>query len=108
MRVGCKALAALLIVYGDLPLADRIDTIPEIVHRWAPSSDHNNEQAYVDFICHVTELAPTDRINLRDADTLFWLVVAIGEHECGPAAFNANVSDRDIDAGVALALMESK
>jgi hypothetical protein len=104
MATGCKALAALLIVYGDLPLSDRIDTIPEIVHRWAPAADNNDERAYVDFICHVCELEPTDHISLRDHDTLYWLVCAIGEHENGPDAFLYNVKDSDIDAGVHMAL----
>lgn len=103
MRDGLCALANLLIIYGD---KHGIDTITGIVNRWAPGNE-NNVAAYIDHLCRVTELKPDDRLNTRDADTLFWLTTAIGQHENGTAAFTANVSDEDIDAGVAMALMRT-
>lgn len=102
MRDGICALVRLLIIYQD---KHGIDTIDGIVNRWAPGAE-NNVAAYVDHLCRVTECKADDKLDLRDADTLFWLATAIGQHENGTGPFTANVSDEDIDAGVALALMK--
>lgn len=102
MREGIAALARLLIIYND---KHGINTIRGIVNRWAPGSE-NNVDAYIAYICGVTECKPDDRLNIRDSDTLFWLTVAIAEHENGKAAVAATVSDEDFEAGIALALLK--
>jgi len=100
---GVRALACLLIVYYDKPLANRIDTVREIINRWAPSSE-NDSAAYVAAVCNLCQIGPDDLLNLRDFPTLYWLTVAIGEHENGHDAFTHSVSDADLDAGVYKAL----
>lgn len=101
---GVCALARLLIVYYDKQLANRIDTVREVIERWAPSSDGNNVDAYVMAVCHLCEVGPDDKLNLREYNTLYWMTCAIGEHECGHKAFSDAVSDADLDAGVRKAL----
>lgn len=104
MVTGICALARLLIVYFEKPLADPIDTIREIINRWAPSSE-NDTAAYIAAVCHLCEIGPDDKLNLYDFPTLYWLTVAIGEHENGHDAFTHSVSDADLDVGVKLAIL---
>ena len=104
MVEGVCALARLLIVYYDKPLANRIDTVREVINRWAPSSE-NDTSAYVMAVCHLCEVGPDDVLNLREYNTLYWITCAIGEHECGHAAFSNAVSDADLDTGVRMALL---
>jgi hypothetical protein len=104
MVEGVCALARLLIVYYDKPLANRIDTVREVINRWAPSSE-NDTNAYVMAVCHLCEVGPDDVLNLRDYSTLYWLTCAIGEHENGHDAFTNLVSDADLETGVRLALL---
>ena len=49
-----------------------------------------------------------DPLYFEDSNTLFWLTLAICEHENGPAQAGVNVSDDDIDAGVAAALRKDE
>lgn len=100
MAQGISAIADNLMAYQDM---HGIDTVAGIVNRWAPSNE-NNTNAYIALVCTVTELGKDDHLNLHDKDTLFWIITAMGEQECGHAAFNAAVSDADIDQGIALAL----
>jgi hypothetical protein len=103
MADGVCALARLLIVYYDKPLDNRIDTVREIINRWAPSNE-NDTDAYVMAVCQLCTVKPDDVLDLRDFSTLYWLTVAIGEHENGHDAFTHSVSDADLDAGVRKAL----
>ena len=104
MADGVCALARLLIVYYDKPLADRIDTVREIINRWAPSNE-NDTNAYIAAVCQLCTVGPDAILNLRDFPTLYWLTVAIGEHENGHDAFTHSVSDADLDTGVRMALL---
>ena len=100
MSDGICAIAKNLMAYQDL---HGIDTIRGVVNRWAPSSE-NNTAAYISLVCTVTTLQPDDHLNLHDKDTLFWLITAMGEEECGATAFSAGVTDADIDNGINKAL----
>lgn len=100
MENGIRALAKNLLAY----YARGIDTVAEAISRWAPSADHNNTLAYIAFVCSVLSCQPDDEFNFRDPDFLFWMVTAIGEQEQGHDAFTQNVSDQQIEAGVAAAL----
>lgn len=103
MREGIAALAALLLIYYR---THKIATIRGVVNRWAPGTE-NNVDAYISHICAVTECKADDKLNFEDGDTLFWLTVAICEHENGKAAVNAAISDEDFEAGIAAALGDS-
>lgn len=100
MENGIRALAKNLLAY----YARGIDTVAEAINRWAPSADHNNTAAYIAFVCSVLSCKPDDQFNFRDPDFLFWMVTAIGEQEQGHDAFLNNVTDQQIEAGIASAL----
>ena len=103
MAAGICALSRLLLVYYEKPLTNRIDTIREAINRWAPSSE-NDTSAYVMAVCQLTGLGPDAVLDFRDFPTLYWLTVAIGEHENGHDAFSRAVSDAELDVGVHRAL----
>ena len=100
MLHGIRALAKQLLAYYD---RYHIDTVREAINRWAPSSE-NDTEAYVAFVAHVLEVGPDDELNFHNYDTLYWLVVAIGEQENGHDAFTHTVSDSVLAAGVHAAL----
>jgi len=97
---GIRALARQLLVYHD---KYGIDTVRQAISRWAPGNE-NNTDAYIAFVCSVLSCQPDDRFDFHNADFMYWMVTAIGEEENGHDAFTQNVSDADINAGVAAAL----
>lgn len=112
---GIRALARVLITYQDKRRAkdgSRIDTVREIIERWAPSFE-NDTDAYVrqvsKAVCNgVTGCTGPDdpTINVHDYRTAKALVEAIIRHENGPGPLsNANTwySDAVIDEGLKLA-----
>ncbi len=101
MANGIRALAKQLMVYQS---RYGIKTVRQAISRWAPPTDHNDTEAYIVMVCTVLGCDDEDRFDFRDPDFLFWMATAIGEQESGHAAFNNNVSDADIEAGVAAAL----
>ena len=80
-----------------------INTVAGAIARWAPSNE-NNTQAYITFVCSVIGCGPDDHFDFRDHDFLFWMITAMGEEENGADAFNQNVTDAQLDGGIAMAL----
>lgn len=74
-----------------------------IIPTWAPTNE-NDTEAYIKYVCGVCEVDGRDKLNLRDPDTLYWLIVGIGEHENGRQSFHLGVSEADIEAGLNKAL----
>ncbi len=100
MMNGIRALCRQLLVYQD---RYGIKTVRQVINRWAPSGE-NNTSSYIAFVDGVLGCGPDDEFDFRDPAWLFWMVTAIGEEEAGHDAFLHNVSDADIDAGIAAAL----
>lgn len=82
---GIRALAVTLITYHDKRRAkdgSSIDTIREVIERWAPPHE-NNTLAYVNEVSKAVGVAPDMIIDLHDYETLRPLVEAIIRHENG-------------------------
>ncbi|PQY43478.1 hypothetical protein [Cronobacter sakazakii] len=82
---GIRALAVTLITYHDKRRAkdgSSIDTIREVIERWAPPHE-NNTVAYVNEVAKAVGVTPDMVIDLHDYDTLRPLVEAIIRHENG-------------------------
>lgn len=62
---------------------DRLDTVPLIIARWAPTKDGNDVAAYVQTVCKRAQLSSTLRLNYNDKIKLCWLVWAMAFVECG-------------------------
>lgn len=101
MANGVRALAKNLLAYFD---SHGLNTIRGIISRWAPPSDNNDTEAYIKSVCEACDVGPDAKLNLHDPDTLYWLVVGIGEHENGASAFHSYVDQAETDAGVYAAL----
>ena len=84
---GIRALAKLLINYGGkdgLPGigGQGIDTVREIISRWAPGGE-NDTEAYIAAVARAVGVKPNDALKIKAPSTLTLLVAAIIHHENG-------------------------
>jgi len=92
---GIRAMARILQNYQ---ARYGLNTIEEIIHRWAPPVE-NNTAAYVNAVARETGLGKNQKLDLKRHEHLFPLVKAIIRHENGYAPYR----DAEIDEGLALA-----
>lgn len=64
------------------------DTIDKIINRWAPPSDNNPTNDYINFVSNKTGIAPTKKLAYNDYDVLTKLALAMSFFEHG-------VNDKD-------------
>lgn len=85
-RWGIRAIARVLITYQDKRLAadgSRIDSVREIIERWAPASE-NNTDAYALTVARALGIDPDYQgLDVYNFDTMRALVLAIIRHENG-------------------------
>ena len=81
---GIRALARTLWAYQ---VVHQLDTVKEIIDRWAPPVE-NNTSAYVLDVAGRLEIDPDAHINLEDAITLQRLCWAIIIHENGDCIYS--------------------
>ena len=93
---GFRALATVLCNYQRL---HGLNTIRQIISRWAPPNE-NNTEAYIKAVSDACHRAPDWPLKLDDAPVLEALAKAIATHECGGWFFE----DSALAAGVAAAL----
>ncbi|MDM9304822.1 hypothetical protein [Klebsiella quasipneumoniae] len=95
---GIRALGRNLISYQ----RQGIDTVGEIINRWAPPSDNNDTAAYIKAVCAqlgVTENQPLDASN---PDTLQALCAAIIKHENGSQPYSQDQLSTGVSAALGL------
>lgn len=98
---GIRAIARVLITYQDKRKAkdgSRIDTVREIVHRWAPATE-NDTDAYVKSVARVTGIGADQTIDVTKYAVMRPLVEAIIAHECAGYRYPESV----INEGLRLA-----
>lgn len=78
-KAGIRALAVNLRTYQN---RHGLDTVREIISRYAPASE-NNTAAYVRAVANAVGIGPDDQIDLSSDATLTALVAAIITHENG-------------------------
>lgn len=98
---GIRAAARILINYGRI---HKLDTLAEIIHRWAPPDDDNDTGGYVDFVADKLDVKPDTSLNLEDEDVLTALVKAMMHMEIGSVPY----SDGVIRSAVAAAKVGAK
>ena len=59
-----------------------LTTVPDIISRWAPSSE-NNTVKYIDTVCQLSGIDPDVQLDYGDEETLVNLVDAMILVECG-------------------------
>ncbi|HDS5253342.1 TPA: hypothetical protein QHX90_000565 [Klebsiella pneumoniae subsp. pneumoniae] len=95
---GIRALGRNLLSYQ----RQGIDTVGEIINRWAPPSDNNDTAAYIKAVCAqlgVTENQPLDASN---PDTLQALCAAIIKHENGTQPYSPDQLSTGVSAALGL------
>lgn len=101
---GIRALGKLLINYrakDGMPGigATGVDTVREIINRWAPTTE-NNTEAYISSVADAAGVDPNARIDIRNGNILLAVVTAIIHHENGSVPYAPAV----IAEGIRLAL----
>lgn len=95
-KYGLRALYKLLLNYRKLY---RLDTVREIISRWAPPSE-NDTEAYIAAICKATGLEADQVIDLGQNKPLaVRFIAAIVQHENGSQPY----SDEEIKTAMQLA-----
>ena len=67
-----------------------LTTVPDIISRWAPSSE-NNTVKYIDTVCQLSGIAPDTQMKYEDEETLVNLVDAMILVECGQHVDRATI-----------------
>lgn len=84
---GIRAIAVTLITYYDKRKANdgsKIDSVREVIERWAPANDKNDVKSYAAQVAKVLNVRPeSENLNLHDYKTLRGLVEGIIRHENG-------------------------
>lgn len=84
---GIRALGIVLLNYskkkGMVGVGNPgIDTVKEIISRWAPPNE-NNTQAYINGVCRICNVKESESIDMWNKPLLANLIVAIITHENG-------------------------
>ena len=93
---GIRALGRNLMSYQ----RQGIDTVSEIINRWAPPTDNNDTTAYIKAVCEQLGVSADEPLDSSNPDTLKALCAAIIHHENGSQPY----SDQQLTSGVSAAL----
>ncbi|HCU2526232.1 TPA: hypothetical protein OUK38_002783 [Enterobacter hormaechei] len=93
---GIRALGRNLLSYQ----RQGIDTVSDIINRWAPPSDNNNTDAYIKAVCAKLGVTADQQLDASNPDTLKALCAAIIQHENGSQPY----SDQQLSTGVSAAI----
>lgn len=93
---GIRALGRNLLSYQ----RQGIDTVSDIVEKWAPEKDGNDTVAYIKAVCAQLGVTPDQQLDASNPDTLKALCAAIIQHENGSQPY----SDQQLATGVSAAI----
>jgi len=94
---GIRAMAKVLLTYQR---GHGLDTITELIERWAPTVE-NDSFAYIDDVATRLGVDPDERIDLDDPAKLAALCGAIIRHENGVQPYGDAVLAAGVDAALA-------
>lgn len=94
---GLRALAVLLRNYQR---KHGLNTVNEIINRWAPPSDNNPTTAYIDFVTNHLGTTRSQRLNLEAYGEVRGLVEAIILFENGSNPYSWEITTGLILAGI--------
>ncbi|MFX0970488.1 hypothetical protein ABEM00_01800 [Escherichia coli] len=100
---GIRALGRNLISYQK----QGIDTVNDIINRWAPPEDNNDTASYIKAVCAQLGVEPNQPVNASDPDTLKALCAAIIHHENGEQPYNAQQLSMGVNAALGIADLPS-
>lgn len=82
---GIRAGARNLLTYYR---RDKLNTVQQIVTKWAPASDDNDTAGYISFVAQKMGVAPDTDLNLEDPEVLGALVIAMMGMEIGAIPYS--------------------
>ncbi|SPZ24454.1 Uncharacterised protein [Providencia rettgeri] len=90
---GIRALFKLLRTYSTYAGKQgvgcgKIDTVEEIIERWAPAKDRNNTEGYINRVCKETGFGRHDCLDVYDKETAFKIAKAIVHVENGQQPYS--------------------
>jgi len=59
------------------------NTIEKIIYKWAPPSDGNTPENYINHIVSETKIKRNEIIDVKDKNTMFLLIKTMSKHESG-------------------------
>lgn len=95
---GIRAIARILITYQDARRANdgsRIDSIQEIVERWAPPHE-NPTDVYADYVARMVNLSVHDHVDIYDYDTMYNVITALIQFENGCQPYDKGTIDQGL------------
>lgn len=95
-HLGLRATAKLLVTYR---LKYNLDSVEEIIGRWAPTTE-NNTRAYVAAVSRELGVSSIEIIDVLDQAVLTRLVAAIVRHENGQQPFTHTEIRAAVDAAM--------
>lgn len=95
---GIRALGRNLISYQ----RQGIDTVGEIINRWAPPSDNNDTAAYIKAVCVQLGVTANQPLDASNPDTLQALCAAIIKHENGSQPYSQDQLSTGVSAALGL------
>ncbi|HBY7209809.1 TPA: hypothetical protein R6430_004097 [Klebsiella pneumoniae] len=95
---GIRALGRNLISYQ----RQGIDTVGEIINRWAPPSDNNDTAAYIKAVCAQLGVTANQPLDASNPDTLQALCAAIIKHENGTQPYSPDQLSTGVSAALGL------
>lgn len=100
---GIRALGRNLISYQ----RQGIDTVGEIINRWAPPSDNNDTTAYIRAVCAQLGVTANQPLDASNPDTLQALCAAIIKHENGTQPYSPDQLSTGVSAALGLSQLPS-
>lgn len=100
---GIRALGRNLISYQ----RQGIDTVGEIINRWAPPSDNNDTAAYIKAVCAQLGVTANQPLDASNPDTLQALCAAIIKHENGSQPYSTDQLSTGVSAALGLSQLPS-
>lgn len=85
-KYGIRAAVKILQRYAG---NDGKTTVFEIINKWAPRSDGNNTEKYIEAVCDAMNIKPTDTINVYMQSTVVHLLYYMAQVECTAKALEA-------------------
>ena len=79
MAYGYRAALYLIRKY----IRNGYNTVEKIISRWAPESDGNYTQSYIDHVCEFAGLTPNTQVGVNDKDTILAMARAMSIIENG-------------------------
>ena len=62
---------------------DHIERLADIIYKWAPPTDHNNTEKYIERVVEISSMGRSDRILAANRNQICRLLWAMAQVECG-------------------------